>query len=389
MNSMSISRNDIQELLAGDASEVFLSLESKFTSPLTDEMLKKIMFAYEGVNIEFSVELLLVVFSANIKKTYHMADYKTVERFDSTFKYMSGMDNPEKKALAKISSAKIGRDNLWVFLKPLIEEMGNRGFCIDKEKVSAFLESKEKTISIAKLSDSEIKKKKEEDRLKKIQQNYVDLISKDSLSKSEINTLNHLLNNVSSLIISDGIEQLENDNYMIAYIELIPAQFSSPVKLAYYCGIKDGFDNQLYDENAKYKKSHVFFALIEMLRSTFSINENIVSDFFDNKCQQFTVKKKPVISTIETKDFIDAEQLFSIHISNDVNNVVIKFEDDRCFVLMSNGTLYSVNSIASIPAYVENAYNWLINQGLMLPENVLRKYIGKSDFASPLYFKRK
>ncbi len=394
MNPMIIPFEDVDKLLANNIKEVFFSIGSQFTSPMTEEMISKINTAFDtDIVVEFSVDLFFTAMSSNCKLSYKLSTYQTSERFNwKSFRSYQNK-NPEEKVLSRISSARIEFEELWIFIKPLIEEMKNRGFYIDTKETSAFLRSEIKKISFVKLSNSEIERRKAEEKLNirraKIQKNYVDFITKDSLSKSEINTCNNILNNVSSIIVSDGVDQLEDDNYMVAYIELMLDEFTAPVKLAYYCGIKEGFDCRLEEKDVTNKKLHVFHALIKMLKIAFLIDENKVSEFLNNKCQWFTITKKPVVGTTEAKDLIKAEQLFSIHLTDNIKNAILKFEDNTCFILLSDGTLYTANSIVNIPAYIQKAYDWLCDQGLLIPENVILKYIGKGDFAAPIYFKRK
>lgn len=394
MNPMIIPHEDIDKLLANNINEVFFTLESQFKSPITEEMIKKINSSFiDDVIVEYSVDLFFIAISSNCKLSYKLSTYQTSERFNmKSFRFYE-IEKPEEKVLNRIFSAKIGFEELWIFTKPLIEEMKKRGFYFDEKKLSAFLSSVIKKISFVKLSDSELEKKKAEERLNirrtKIQKNYVDFITKDSLSQPEISTFNNILDYVSSIIVSDGIDQLEDDDYMVAYIELMLDQFAKPIKLAYYCGVKDGFDSRLEDKDVKNKRLHIFHVLIENLKIAFLIEENNVSEFLNNKCQWFTIKRKPVVGITEAKDFIKAEQLFAIHIADNIKNAILKFEDNTCFVLLNDGTLYTVTSIENVPDYARKAYDWLINQGLLLPETVLFKYIGKGDFASPLFFKRK
>lgn len=410
MNVMKMPSTDIEQLLRGDIDEVFLSLNPQFESPFTPEVMGKISKAYfEQVKVDYTVDFYLSVMSANAKFTYKLKTFTTSAAYDFDFvnevRYYKSLcmnsltrrgpeptRNPEYEALRKINSARVDEHELKIFLQPLFDALRANGYTINSDQIASFTNSREGKITLKKFPHSDVIELKPEVvlriRIAKIQKCYIDLITKNSLPPKGVDIIDKLSGH-NSVSFSAGYEQLEGDKYMIAYIGIFPEGNGSPYKVAYFGGVPNGFVDRLSSDEAVNRKSNVLLTILSRLKTSFPYNEEDASDFIDGKTKILTISKKPAINIHDERGRMDPDQLFSSHVSSNVENVVLKFEPGMCFVLLSDATFYCINLADSPYSYLMKAYRWLSEEGFRLPENVLQKYIGKGDYSSPLYFKRK
>ena len=396
----SIPYADVSELLKpDDRNSVGLTIKREYSA--------------DNHKLQVSIE----VFSQTLSKVYPFITYShalTKNDYIYSSEYSSCRENEfYRKQLDKIAREGMDefRTKLNVFLFCLFDSLKSNGYQVNTAEIGQLVTGTKKSILFSKTSSNikviqkkvitipkviqTIKQENQNNALTReeivssfeetFSSNSINLLSKDSFSSEEVSLLSSLKENDSSLVVSRS----HKDNFLI--VELAPASLSQPIVIV-YATISDN------KYTISTKITRLLLLLKEFLSTSYKFTTNnlqaLLHDFSSvtlhriiNDGNGISYSNSEIENDFYSLDGIN--QLESIHITDDINNCIVKSEQRFRYILFSNGALVRVNSYTPEESDLYTIKSWLEQYGLEIPETAFQKYLAKANYAMPLFFRIK